>query len=134
MSNDLEGWMWAEAMHRLDQAERLQRQFFRPPAGSRPRRQWEPPIDMFETAAAVWITIALPGVPDKQLTGLEVRGDVLLVRGERQIPAPDERAVLHRLEIPHGQFERRVALPHSRLAIADHKLMDGCLYLKLRKR
>lgn len=131
-ANDLEGWMWAEAIRRLDRAERLQRQFFRPPAG--PRRQWEPPVDVFETADAVWVTVALPGVADVQLTGLEVRDDVLRVSGERHVPAPDGRAVLHRLEIPYGQFERHVALPHPQLAIVNHELVDGCLYLKLRKR
>ncbi len=134
-AHDLESWMWAEAIRRLDRAERLQRQFFRPPAGGpRPRRQWEPPVDVFETADTVWVTVALPGVPAEQLTGLEVRDDLLIVTGERRVPAPDARAVLHRLEIPHGQFERRVTLPYPRLAIVRHELADGCLYLQLRKR
>ena len=132
-ARDLESWMWVEAIRRLDHAERLQRQFFRP-AGPHPRRQWEPPVDIFETDGAVWVTVALPGVSGDALTELEVRGDELIVAGERRVPAPDERAVLHRLEIPHGHFERRVDLPGPRLAIAGYELTDGCLYLKLRKR
>lgn len=127
--------MWAEAIRRLDHAERMERRFLHP--GGIPRRhprQWEPPVDVFETRDAVWVTVALPGVPAAQLTGLEIRDDVLMVSGERRVPAPDTRAVLHRLEIPHGRFERRVPLPHPRLTIVSHELLDGCLYLKLCKR
>ena len=124
--------MWGEAIRRLDRADRIQRQFFRP-AGNRAERQWEPPVDVFETREAVYVTVALPGVSSDALTELEVRGDTLIVAGERRVPAPNARAALHRLEIPHGRFRRRVTLPHSRLAIAGHELRDGCLYLTLRK-
>ena len=130
---DLENFMWGEAIRRLDRADRIQRQFFRP-AGGRARRQWEPPVDVFETRDAIYVTVALPGVPADALTELEVRDDTLIVAGERRVPAPDARAALHRLEIPHGRFQRRVTLAHPRLAIAGHELRDGCLYLTLRKR
>ena len=132
-ARDLDNWMWGEAIRGLDRAERIQRQFFQP-AGIRAQRQWEPPVDILETHDAVLVTVALPGVPADQLTGLEVRGDELIVAGERRVPAPEERAALHRLEIPHGRFQRRVPLPHPRLTIAGHELRDGCLYLTLRKR
>lgn len=132
-SHDLDAWMWADAVKRLERAEGLQRRFFKP-AGPRPPRQWEPPVDIFETDEAVWVVIALPGVSSSRLTELEIRGDELLVAGERPVPAPDARAALHRLEIPHGRFERRVVLPWPRLALAGHELVDGCLYLTLHKR
>lgn len=131
-AQDLDNWMWREAIRRLDRADRIQRQFFRPP-GHRAQRDWEPPVDVFETRDAVHVTVALPGVPAGQLTDLEVRGDELIVAGERRIPAPDAEAALHRLEIPHGRFRRRVALPWPRLAIIEHTPRDGCLYLILRK-
>lgn len=130
---DLDNWMWGEAIRGLDRADRIQRQFFRP-AGTRAPRQWEPPVDIFETREAVLVTVALPGVPADQLTELEVRGDELIVAGERRVPAPEEQVALHRLEIPHGRFQRRVTLPYPRLVIAAHELRDGCLYLTLRKR
>lgn len=129
--HDLENWMWGEAIRRLDRADGIQRQFFRP---SRPRpRQWAPPVDVFETRDAVYVTVALPGVPEESLTSLAVQGDTLLVAGERRVPAPEARAALHRLEIPHGRFQRRITLPYPRLAIAAQELRDGCLYLRLRK-
>lgn len=130
--DDLDSWMWADAIRRQERAERIQRQFFRR-VGPRPRKQWEPPVDVFETADSVYVIVALPGVSDSSLTDLEIRGDVLVVAGERGVPAPLEDALLHRLEIPHGHFERRVILPWPRLAIVKHALTDGCLFLTLKK-
>lgn len=131
--DDLDSWMWAEAVRRQERAERIQRQFFRR-VGPRPRKQWEPPVDVFETADAVYVIVALPGVSDRSLTDLEIRGDTLVVAGERAVPTPTRDALLHRLEIPHGHFERRVTLPWRRLVIAEHRLADGCLFLTLTKR
>lgn len=131
--DDLESWMWAEAVRRQERAERIQRQFFKR-ASPRPRRQWEPPVDIFETADAVYVIVALPGVSDATLSDLEVRGDTLFVAGERRVPRPGNEAVLHRLEIPHGHFERSITLPWPRLIIQEHELRDGCLYLTLAKR
>ncbi|GAB3685521.1 Hsp20/alpha crystallin family protein [Salinisphaera aquimarina] len=131
--DDLDTWMWAHAIRGQERAERIQRQFFRR-ASPRPRRQWEPPVDVFETADAVYVIVALPGVSEDRLTDLEIRGDILFVAGERRVPAPAGDAVLHRLEIPHGHFERRAVLPWARLVIVAHELRDGCLYLTLSKR
>ena len=44
-TRDLERWMWAEACSMLDQAERLQRQFFDPPGRGGPARAWQPPVE-----------------------------------------------------------------------------------------
>lgn len=131
--DDFESWMWSEAMRRQERADRIQRQFFRR-AETRPRKQWEPPVDVFETDNAVYVIVALPGVSDRSLTDLEVAGDTLYVAGDRSVPTPDGDGLLHRLEIPHGHFERRVVLPWPRLVIRAHELVDGCLYLTLAKR
>jgi HSP20 family molecular chaperone IbpA len=124
-------WMWAEACELLDRAERLQRQFFRP-ASATPQPVWEPPIDVFETPAAYWIVVALPGVRESQL---EVRldGAAIVVAGERHLPLQGRAAVLYRLEIPHGRFERRIELPSGRFQLGARELADGCLVLSLEK-
>ncbi len=131
--DEFEDWMWAEAMRRQERADRLQRQFFRR-VETHPRKQWEPPADIFETADVIYVVVALPGVSDRSLTDLEVAGDTLYVAGDRRVPTPAGDALLHRLEIPHGHFERRVILPWPRLAIKSHELVDGCLHLTLVKR
>jgi HSP20 family molecular chaperone IbpA len=123
--------MWAEACELLDRAERLQRQFFRP-ASAAPQATWEPPVDIFETPAALWIVVALPGVGQDHL---EVRldGATIIVAGERRLPMQGRAAVLYRLEIPHGRFERRIELPPGRFQVGRRELADGCLVLSLEK-
>lgn len=128
---DPHAWMWAEACELLDQAERLQRQFFRPGMAAR-RAAWEPPVDVFETERDLWIVVALPGVaPD----GLQVaiQDSALVVAGERPLPAECRAGVIHRVEIPHGWFERRISLPSGRFELGRRELANGCLTVTLRK-
>jgi HSP20 family protein len=119
--------MWAEACELLDRADRLQRQFFRPSRVA----AWEPPIDVFETAQMLWILAALPGVCADQLDVAIADGSVIIA-GERSLPI-ESRAIIHRLEIPHGRFERRIVLPAGRYEVERRDLADGCLVLGLRK-
>lgn len=125
-------WMWAEACEVLDRAEKLHRQFFRPVTAEARQPVWEAPIDIFETARDLWIVVALPGVvPDS--VSVRVEAGTLVVSGERLLPAVLRRARIHRLEIPHGRFERRAELPPGRFVLDGTQLTDGCLTLKLRK-
>ncbi len=122
--------MWAEACEALARAERMQRQFFRPgERGTRP--VWEPPVDLFENGSELWIVAALPGVPPARLE-VGVDKGVLVIAGERPSPALQRAAAIHRLEIPHGRFERRIALPPGRFELVRRDLVDGCLTLVLR--
>ena len=125
-------WMWAEACHLLEQAERLQRQFFTlGPAG--PRATWEPPVDVYEDEDAFDIVVALPGVPPGCI---EVRIDDhgLVVRGRCELTVRTSGCVVQRMEIPHGHFERRIALPELRLELEPPQSRNGLLLLRLRKR
>jgi HSP20 family molecular chaperone IbpA len=125
--------MWAEACELIARAERLHRQFFRPTAQPLRHPAWEPPFDMYETAEALWLVVALPGVPPERL---EIRLDsaALAIAGVRPLPEFQRSAVLHRLEIPHGRFERRIELPAGHFELERHELVNGCLILALRKR
>ncbi|HET7674891.1 MAG TPA: Hsp20/alpha crystallin family protein [Gammaproteobacteria bacterium] len=130
-SRDLENRMWAEACEVLARAERLQRQFFRPAARTR-RPTWEPPIDVYETDDELWVLAALPGVSADQVE-VTIEPDVLVIRGERRLPLGAHEGIFHRLEIPHGRFERRIVLSGAHLALEGRELLDGCLYINLRK-
>ena len=112
----------------LDQVERLQRQFFRP--GAAPAA-WEPPGDVFETADTLRGVVALPGVAAGAVRIVAENG-TLTVIGERRL-AREIGGSIRRIEIPHGHFERRLALPPGRYELLDHHLRDGCLNLQLRK-
>lgn len=125
-------WMWAEACDVLDRAEKLHRQFFRPAGAAARQPGWEAPIDIFETHRDLWIIVALPGVASDSVS-VHVEAGTLVVSGERELPAALRNARIHRLEIPHGRFERRAELPPGRFAMDGTQLTDGCLTLKLRK-
>ncbi len=118
--------MWSEALTLLEQADRLQRQFFRPPTAD--ARVWEPPVDVIETEAEIRVQVALPGVaPDSIVVSVEP--DAITVCGMREFPARDAQARIHALEIPYGRFERRIALPIQALRLAGEDLQNGCLTL-----
>jgi HSP20 family molecular chaperone IbpA len=124
--------MWAQACDLLQQADRMQRQFFRLTSAAQPRA-WEPPVDVFEDEDHVVVVVAMPGVAADRISVLTEPGSVT-VRGERALPlSPGTRALVHQLEIPYGYFERRIALPHGRWEAISHELADGCLVLRLRK-
>ena len=130
-SRDPTTWMWAEACQLIEQAERLQRQFFRF-GHAEAHATWEPPVDVFEDEREVTVIVALPGVaPERVEASLDARG--LLVRAERRIPFDDGSRAIRQLEIPYGWFERRIALPPVPLEPGTRKWVDGCLIVTLRK-
>jgi len=124
-------WMWAEALELLQDAERLQRQFFRIGA-LQGAPCWEPPVDVYESDDELRLLVALPGVTPQQVE-VVLASNLIIVRGERSLPAGSRYAAIHRLEIPYGQFERRIALPAGRFELIDRRLELGCLTLTLRR-
>jgi HSP20 family protein len=122
------GWMWEEACEMLERAERMQRQFFQVRAEIRTGPTWEPPVDIVETDRELTIVVALPGVRPAD-TDVQIEGSMLLVRGARALPSVPDGAVIHRLEIPHGRFERRILLQAARLELTRREVNDGCLLL-----
>ena len=131
-TRDPTGWMWEEACEMLERAERMQRQFFQVRAEARRGPTWEPPVDIIETGRDLTIVVALPGVLAANIDVL-IEGDMLVVRGARALPSLPDGAVIHRLEIPHGRFERRVVLQSGRLELARREITDGCLVLRFAK-
>jgi len=124
--------MWAQACDLALQAERLQRQFFRPtPSHSMPVA-WEPPADVFEDEREIVVMIAMPGVTAERMQIVSEPG-ILIVRGSRPLPFVGPGHSLRQLEIPHGTFERRIRLPPGRLQLDPPELLDGCLILRLLK-
>jgi HSP20 family molecular chaperone IbpA len=124
--------MWSEACMLMERAARMHRQFFQPGPHLVPAPGWEPPIDVFETDIGVEIIVALPGVEAKDLN-VELVGSEIIVSGYRRLPQFKRETAVHRLEIPHGCFERRIALSMGRLALSRSELESGCLRLALEK-
>lgn len=119
--------MWADALARLARADRLHQEFFRPaPAG------WEPPVDLLETDQELILMAALPGVRAGDVDLVIGRSDLAIV-GTRLLPAALRPARVHRMELPHGRFERRIALPPGAYELARREIQDGLLLVVLRK-
>ena len=129
--NDPRDWMWSDALHMLAQADRLHRQMFRPQASVQ-GANWEPPVDMLETDNEVLILAALPGVDAEQVQA-SIENGVLVIAGVRVLPAELRTATIHRLELPQGRFERRVALPAGRYDKVRRTSVNGCLVISLSK-
>ncbi len=133
MDRDLtRNWMWSEACEMLARAERLHRELFRPAGVAACVPAWEPPVDVLETEREVIALVALPGVNPEQVK-VTVEGSELVFAGTRVLPAELGSAVIHRLELPQGRFERRVRLPAGRYNAVRRSAADGCLVITLEK-
>ena len=125
-------WMWSEALAMLARAERLHREVFRPGRSLSRLPVWEPPIDILETARAVLILVALPGVNCDQVEAT-ISGSDLVISGTRVLPSELRTAIIHRLELPQGRFERRVRLPAGKYDRVRRSQSNGCLVITLDK-
>jgi len=128
-SNDPINWMLSEAIGSLARAERLRQQFFT--LQSSREACWEPPIDVLETEHELLILVALPGVDPEQVETV-IENGVLVISGQRTLPAELRNARIHRLELPQGRFERHIALPGGRYAVSRFAL-NGCIAFRLEK-
>jgi len=128
---DRHSWMWADACELLSQAERLHRQFFQ--LGSTQRPAWEPPVDLIEAGREIMLSVALPGI-EPAAVSLTTQGNELVIEAVRPNALPPRSqltATVHRLEIPYGQFARRVRLPPGMYELAEQVFRHGCLHVRL---
>lgn len=106
--------------HRLDRL---------PPTGA---AGWAPPVDVYETDAALVLTAEVPGLAREAIT-IAVHDGRLIVEGRREGgPAGD---TYHRLERGHGGFTRTFALPPT--ADAERisaELSEGVLTITVPRR
>lgn len=133
MSRDFPNdWMWSQAFDMLARADRLHREIFRPSVSTSREPAWEPPVDILETTHQVLVLVALPGVSlDAVATAIE--GNDLIVAGVRVLPPEWSTAIIHRLELPQGRFERRVRLPSGHYRDVRQSTAAGCLLITLDK-
>jgi HSP20 family protein len=125
-------WMLSEAIGQLARAERIHRQFFRISTTTElPAPSWEPPVDVLETKEEILIFVALPGV-DPATVDTTIEGDAIVIAGKRELPRELRDALIHRLELPQGRFERRIALPVGRYAVTRTST-NGHLLIRLAK-
>jgi HSP20 family protein len=95
-----------------DELEQLFDDLWRLPRFGRPRRAFRPHVDVFRTndPDEVTVVVDLAGV-DPDEVHVAVVDSTLVVAGLRPRREPECRRSYYRLEIEHGPFERRIALP-----------------------
>ena len=130
--DDPAAWMWADAVQMLSEAERLHRQLFQPSGRRAALACWEPPVDVLETEREVLILAALPGV-DPEAVETVIEDGTLVLSGSRVLPREFETAMIHRLELPQGCFERRIPLPAGRYDGVRRLVANSCLLVSLHK-
>lgn len=79
---------------------------------------------MLETEEELLITIALPGVAPDHVE-VVIEDSVLQIAGHRVLPPELRNADIHRLELPQGRFERRIAGPFCSPDSSCHWQWDG---------
>ena len=129
--SDRQDWMWSEALQVLARAERMHQQLFQPMA-RQAQVAWAPPVDVIETEREVLVLAALPGVDVAKVEAV-IEGATLVISGNRVLPPELRTAIIHRLELPQGRFERRVPLPAGRYEAVRRAEAHGCLVISLSK-
>ena len=99
----------------LPSVEELRRgldDLFQRASGSALRRAGaHPPVNLYETADAYFLTAELPGLGREDLD-ISIDGNRITLRGERHIDHPAD-ASLHRAERRAGTFRRTFELPKN---------------------
>ncbi len=125
--------MWAHACDLLERAERLHREFASLGEDTLARGPvWEPPVDVVEVEDELTVLVALPGIAPEDIE-IHIDSEGLTITGERRLSALGTNSLIHRLEIPQGRFERRLALDMRRLELRTQEVVHGCLRLGFRK-
>lgn len=68
------------------------------------------PAEVFEEDDRIVVKLEAPGM-ERQDFDLEVRNEVLLVRGEKRAAREERRGHYHVMERAYGRFERAIPLP-----------------------
>jgi HSP20 family protein len=113
--------------------DRLLQEVMGLPEGEIAVGEWQPAVDIVETAAAVLILVELPGFAAADLT-VEVQGSRLVVSGVKQTAAAGDSSRFQCMERSQGRFSREIQLfwpVNSHLGTA--RLEDGLLRIAFPK-
>jgi HSP20 family protein len=89
-----------------------------------PVADWAPRVDTYVKDDALHVRADLPGVDPKKVD-ISLEGDVLTIRGERELEHEDASY----REVTYGRFERRIRVPEGTeadkiTARCDHGVLD----------
>jgi len=94
---------------------------------------WAPPVDILETPESIVLIVELPGL-DKKSIHVEVKENVITLKGERKLVKGIKEEQYHRIERYYGKFIRSFNLPSSvEKDKAQARFKDGILRVTLPK-
>ncbi len=96
--------------------------------------QWSPSVDILETETEIILLAEVPGV-DLDDIELQIRDNVLTLRGERTFENTLKKEHYYRIERAYGGFSRSFTLPST--VYQDQvqaRLKDGILEVRMPKR
>lgn len=70
---------------------------------------WTPAVDIYETKDAIVVAVEAPGMTREQFA-VEVKDEVLTIKGERPFEKDVSREQYHRIERAYGKFRRSFIL------------------------
>jgi HSP20 family protein len=115
------------------QMDQLVERLLRRPSPAHYQRAWAPRLDVFETANEFVIVVELAGVESNAVT-IEIEREHVSITGRRDPAMCPKGADILQLEIPNGEFERRLVLPSAVDAKGSTAgFNDGMLTVRLPK-
>lgn len=113
MANAVDPWFPLPFQHLSQEVDRLFDEMIHRPWGtSRAVADWNPQLDLYETASAFILEADLPGVR-KQDVSVTVEDGDLVLQGRRAATRSRSDGSFHYHERHSGQFVRRLRLPTS---------------------
>jgi len=95
---------------------------------------YRPQIDVYGDANCYEIKLDVPGMAESDLS-LEIKDDVLVIRGQKQEQSEDKDKHYYRVERSYGAFQRTLALPDDANTEAiEARLDNGVLRLEIPRR
>ena len=73
-------------------------------------KTWLPSVDIYETKGAYVLAAEISGMSKKDVN-IEIRGQTLVLKGDRKLSRGVKRENYHRIERPCGKFFREFELP-----------------------
>lgn len=105
-----------DLMTMQDKMNRLFNEFFARPGSYEEegivRGTWSPAVDIYETDNDIVLKAELPGMSQEDIQ-LEIRENVLTLKGERKQERQVEESNYHRVERSYGTFQRMFTLPNA---------------------
>jgi HSP20 family protein len=99
--------------------DRMLKQFWNDEYRETALGEWAPMLDILETPEALVVKAEIPGIDPKEIQ-IQLREQLLILKGEKRFEKDLKDAQYHRVERAHGVFLRTVELP---VAVDEQKVV-----------